>query len=166
MYILRFVPPKNNVSRLLGHWRLASVCLETSYPLLDQRTLTPTSYRMMLLEQQNKKRLMAARMEQDADNRSDITSGSTDPTHLSEHWSRQQRQNHLARFLDVQELEHKARDALLSRASPISGENPAPPGNQALQDYQMQLMLLEQQNKKRLMLARTAPPEPTPEESD
>jgi len=29
-----------------------------------------------------------------------------------------------------------------------------PPGNRALQDYQMQLMLLEQQNKKRLMIAR------------
>ena len=27
-------------------------------------------------------------------------------------------------------------------------------GNHALQDYQMQLMLLEQQNKKRLMMAR------------
>ncbi|KAF2753165.1 hypothetical protein EJ05DRAFT_490377 [Pseudovirgaria hyperparasitica] len=30
----------------------------------------------------------------------------------------------------------------------------APPGNHALQDYQMQLMLLEQQNKKRLLMAR------------
>ena len=30
------------------------------------------------------------------------------------------------------------------------------PGNHALQDYQMQLMLLEQQNKKRLLLARQA----------
>lgn len=29
-----------------------------------------------------------------------------------------------------------------------------PPGNHALQDYQMQLMLLEQQNKKRLLMAR------------
>ena len=28
------------------------------------------------------------------------------------------------------------------------------PGNHALQDYQMQLMLLEQQNKKRLLMAR------------
>lgn len=31
---------------------------------------------------------------------------------------------------------------------------PANPGNHALQDYQMQLMLLEQQNKKRLLMAR------------
>lgn len=29
-----------------------------------------------------------------------------------------------------------------------------PPGNQALQNYQMQMMLLEQQNKKRLLMAR------------
>jgi hypothetical protein len=30
----------------------------------------------------------------------------------------------------------------------------APQGNHALQDYQMQLMLLEQQNKRRLLMAR------------
>lgn len=38
-----------------------------------------------------------------------------------------------------------------------SGNNPilhGHPGNHALQDYQMQLMLLEQQNKKRLLMAR------------
>lgn len=37
------------------------------------------------------------------------------------------------------------------------GPNPVGPngqGNHALQDYQMQLMLLEQQNKKRLLMAR------------
>ena len=34
-----------------------------------------------------------------------------------------------------------------------------PRGNHALQDYQMQLMLLEQQNKKRLLLAREERPE-------
>ncbi|KAG4031780.1 hypothetical protein MFRU_008g01410 [Monilinia fructicola] len=38
------------------------------------------------------------------------------------------------------------------RAGP--GGQQGPPGNHALQDYQMQLMLLEQQNKKRLMMAR------------
>lgn len=44
-----------------------------------------------------------------------------------------------------------------------------PEGNHALQDYQMQLMLLEQQNKKRLLMARqeqdatrTPPPPPPP----
>lgn len=36
----------------------------------------------------------------------------------------------------------------------IAGAPGAPGGNHALQDYQMQLMLLEQQNKKRLMMAR------------
>ncbi|KAF1914409.1 hypothetical protein BDU57DRAFT_294075 [Ampelomyces quisqualis] len=36
-------------------------------------------------------------------------------------------------------------------ANPAAG---APQGNHALQDYQMQLMLLEQQNKKRLLMAR------------
>lgn len=34
------------------------------------------------------------------------------------------------------------------------GGAPVPNGNHALQDYQMQLMLLEQQNKKRLLMAR------------
>jgi RNA recognition motif-containing protein len=33
-----------------------------------------------------------------------------------------------------------------------------PPGNHGLQDYQMQMMLLEQQNKKRLMMARQEAP--------
>ena len=35
-----------------------------------------------------------------------------------------------------------------------SARNPSPDGNRALQDYQMQLMLLEQQKKKRLLSAR------------
>ena len=40
-------------------------------------------------------------------------------------------------------------------AQPMQGGGPtAQSGNHALQDYQMQLMLLEQQNKKRLMMAR------------
>lgn len=37
---------------------------------------------------------------------------------------------------------------------PMQGTGPQSSGNHALQDYQMQLMLLEQQNKKRLMMAR------------
>jgi len=37
---------------------------------------------------------------------------------------------------------------------PGTGGQPNSGGNHALQDYQMQLMLLEQQNKKRLMMAR------------
>jgi hypothetical protein len=50
-----------------------------------------------------------------------------------------------------------------SESSPSKPRSPSPPprplgtsqeGNRALQDYQMQLMLLEQQNKKRLMMAR------------
>ena len=41
------------------------------------------------------------------------------------------------------------------RANPAGMQGPnATGGNHALQDYQMQLMLLEQQNKKRLMMAR------------
>jgi hypothetical protein len=35
-----------------------------------------------------------------------------------------------------------------------NGPHPGPGGNHALQDYQMQLMLLESQNKRRLMMAR------------
>lgn len=37
---------------------------------------------------------------------------------------------------------------------PANATGGAPQGNHALQDYQMQLMLLEQQNKKRLLMAR------------
>lgn len=40
------------------------------------------------------------------------------------------------------------------RAGMPQGANNGQGGNHALQDYQMQLMLLEQQNKKRLMMAR------------
>ncbi|KAK4695746.1 hypothetical protein P7C71_g2060, partial [Lecanoromycetidae sp. Uapishka_2] len=39
-------------------------------------------------------------------------------------------------------------------APPPNGANSGAGGNHALQDYQMQLMLLEQQNKKRLLMAR------------
>ena len=45
------------------------------------------------------------------------------------------------------------------------GPNPGAngqPGNHALQDYQMQLMLLEQQNKKRLLMARQEQDGPGP----
>ncbi|ORY15705.1 hypothetical protein BCR34DRAFT_584878 [Clohesyomyces aquaticus] len=52
-------------------------------------------------------------------------------------------------------------DAIFSGNVPRPGGMPAgpgapgqPQGNHALQDYQMQLMLLEQQNKKRLLMAR------------
>ncbi|CZR68680.1 uncharacterized protein PAC_18579 [Phialocephala subalpina] len=38
--------------------------------------------------------------------------------------------------------------------------NQHPGGNHVLQDYQMQLMLLEQQNRKRLIMARNLPPPP------
>ena len=37
---------------------------------------------------------------------------------------------------------------------PTPGVANGGPGSHALQDYQMQLMLLEQQNKKRLLMAR------------
>ncbi|KAK4555924.1 hypothetical protein LTR86_007144 [Recurvomyces mirabilis] len=39
-------------------------------------------------------------------------------------------------------------------AAAVAGQNANGSGNHALQDYQMQLMLLEQQNKKRLLMAR------------
>lgn len=55
-----------------------------------------------------------------------------------------------------------AQQGLEGSADLFSGNNPRamggpsgqPQGNHALQDYQMQLMLLEQQNKKRLLMAR------------
>lgn len=43
-----------------------------------------------------------------------------------------------------------ASDLFGGRANAVAGQN----GNHALQDYQMQLMLLEQQNKRRLLMAR------------
>ncbi|OCL08722.1 hypothetical protein AOQ84DRAFT_292579 [Glonium stellatum] len=46
-------------------------------------------------------------------------------------------------------------DAFAGNANRMPGGAPGQPqGNHALQDYQMQLMLLEQQNKKRLLMAR------------
>lgn len=54
------------------------------------------------------------------------------------------------------------------RPGMAGGAPGAPQGNHALQDYQMQLMLLEQQNKKRLLMARqeqdsmSAGPHPQP----
>lgn len=42
----------------------------------------------------------------------------------------------------------------MGRGGPNGGQGGNAAGNHALQDYQMQLMLLEQQNKKRLMMAR------------
>ena len=39
-------------------------------------------------------------------------------------------------------------------AAAVAGQAGGSNGNHALQDYQMQLMLLEQQNKKRLLMAR------------
>jgi hypothetical protein len=43
----------------------------------------------------------------------------------------------------------------MNQVRPNGMQTPGPPqGNHALQDYQMQLMLLEQQNKRRLMMAR------------
>lgn len=44
--------------------------------------------------------------------------------------------------------------AMQMRGAPPNVPNGAAGGNHALQDYQMQLMLLEQQNKKRLLMAR------------
>ena len=45
-------------------------------------------------------------------------------------------------------------EAPVEQQDEISYLPPAPDGNNALQDYQMQLMLLEQQNKERIMMAR------------
>ena len=47
--------------------------------------------------------------------------------------------------------EYMSNQAMMRGAVPPGGANG---GNHALQDYQMQLMLLEQQNKKRLLMAR------------
>lgn len=51
-------------------------------------------------------------------------------------------------------MEYMARNqGAMAGQQPMQG-NGGQSGNHALQDYQMQLMLLEQQNKKRLMMAR------------
>lgn len=54
------------------------------------------------------------------------------------------------------ELTFDRQTMIMARHEPTPSMAQSPLGNHALQDYQMQLMLLEQQNKKRLLLARQA----------
>ena len=99
-------------------------CIETGSPCdaslaclnISRPHYAPQDYQMclFLLEQQNKKRLLMARQEQDTKGQS-----SSQPFH-----------NVATTSFNL------------------------PSGNHALQDYQMQMMLLEQQNKKRLLMAR------------
>lgn len=80
---------------------------------------------VMLLEQQNKKRLLMARQEQESYG---ISDRQTSPTRVDDHNSGRQR---------------------------LPSQAPAPRATEyALQDYNMQKMLLEQQKKKRLLMAR------------
>lgn len=55
---------------------------------------------------------------------------------------------------EAKSLRLLAKDTPDSTTTETQPPNPPKGGNYALQDYQMQLMLLEQQNKKRLMMAR------------
>ena len=76
---------------------------------------------LMLLEQQNKRRLLTARQEQDSTGQSLYQ-----PLYQPHHYPPPTRPNY-------------------------------PFVNHALQDYRMQMMLLEQQNKKRMIMARQQP---------
>jgi Xaa-Pro dipeptidase len=88
---------------------------------------------LMLLEQQNKKRLLMAQQEE-------------------EQRQYHQGQEHQAQITEVQNM---FQEPMQSRsAQEQTSQFPEQHySNHALQDYQMQLLLLEQQNKKRLLLA-------------
>jgi hypothetical protein len=97
---------------------------------------------LMLLEQQNKKRLLQARAKQDSASRS--TQGFASSSHPDVSPSR-------ISCSTVEEASNRARQ----RQSGNPGVPTMIPYQfPARQDYQMQLMLLEQQNKKRLLQAR------------
>lgn len=95
---------------------------------------------LMILEQQNKRRLLMARTEQDNASSSAVRS-IQDFTGTG--------QNHIL-------CAAQSAPPLAWYHQPVTAGASATPHNQnpARQDYQMQLMLLEQQNKKRLLQAR------------
>lgn len=101
-------------------------------------------FQLMLLEKQAKKRQELARQEQDPD-------------------YQEQAERHMEARREYERIGMSSGQMISPPASGLlagSGvvsfneTSPTPKSNHALQDYQMQLMLLEQQNKKRLMMAR------------
>jgi hypothetical protein len=100
-------------------------------PVTVHRALPDYQMKLMLLEQQNERRRLIARQEQEIL----ATDNQALPGYQMQSMVVKQ-QNEMRRLMERQEQEIRAT------------------GNQALQDYHSQLMLLEQQNKKRLLMAR------------
>jgi hypothetical protein len=133
---------------------------------------------LMLLEQQNKKRLLLARAEQDK--QEDLVSPSAAAGAQSPVAYNPQDDEMQLDLLEQQNMKRPffarhVQDSMYSQnilPSPEPTSNPeimcftnpdimsysemnqTMPSKEGLQDYQMQLMLLEQQNKKRLLMAR------------
>lgn len=104
-------------------------------PATVHRALPDYQMQLMLLEQQNERRRLIARQEQQ-----EILA--TDNQALPGYQMQSmvvKQQNEMRRLMERQEQEVRAT------------------GNQALQDYHSQLMFLEQQNKKRLLMPRQEP---------
>ena len=130
----------NALSRHL-HSEVGQICIK---PLIDEEqgwindtnnrqihhALEDYQMQLMLLEQQNKKRLMMARQ------------GNIGNTN-EERVTRPDMRRDLGTLPESLLVQYPLLSALEQRRRP----------NYALEDYQMQLMLLEQQNKKRLMMA-------------
>lgn len=111
----------------------------TQHPFVSgpSRCLPDYQMQLMLLEQQNKKRLMMARQEQDA--MLDAPAAIQECCQIGSSVLEQQNKERLMR-------QRQEQDSMMG----IFRVNP----QEAQQDYQLQLMQLEQQNKKRLMRAR------------
>jgi hypothetical protein len=150
----------------------------------------PTEYQkgLMELEQQNKRRLLSARQEQEQIS-SHSNSGelfksvnppfhfnnSPDKYHALEDYERQLlllEQQNRKRFQMARQEQEKPispfpnSGKLFSPVNPPIHSNVSAGKNSALEDYERQLMLLEQQNRKRLLMARQEQEKPTPPRSN
>ena len=139
-------------------------CLNIARP---HYVLQDYQMQLMLLEQHNKKRLLRARQEQDT-----MGQSSSQPSHnmamatssfpfgnhaLRDHQMQLmllEQQNRLRLLRARQEQDTIGQSSSQSFHNMAMATSSFPFGNHALQDYQMQLMLLEQQKKKRLLMAQ------------
>lgn len=151
--------------------------------LLDQqrpKTINPSDntlyaaiqMQLMLQDQQNKQRLLMARQEQELELQHELFAaeaeaagcGGPQGTHALQGHRMQlllQEQQNKQRLLIARQKEQLERQFQMFAESPGSAgaadSHGGPSGSHALQDYQNNLILLEQQNQKRLLMARQGP---------
>lgn len=110
---------------------------------------------LMLLEQQNKKRNLMAKLEQEATKRSPPRQ-EPEPKPSTGAESAQQDYEHRLRMLEAQNKKRllMAREEADRQMSPREDTKPPKDSELPKQSYERQLMMLEAQNKKRLLMAR------------